>query len=157
MTVLRDTLILTIVCALLYAPGAASIPLYTRGEPREAQVVRTLATGGAWLVPVRGNGKLTRKPPLYYWLGAAGWTLLPDRPEAAVRLPSIVGGTVGVFATYGTATLAFGAPAALPAAVVLGTAFEWLRASTRARIDMTLAAPLALLLLAWAGALTGRA
>jgi len=156
MTVLRDTLILTIVCAVLYAPGAATIPLYTRGEPREAQVVRRLATGGAWLVPVRGNGKLTRKPPLYYWLGAASWTSLPGRPEVAVRLPSIVGGTIGVLATYGTASLAFGPQAALPAAVVLATAFEWLRASTRARLDMTLAAPLALLLLAWVGALAGR-
>jgi 4-amino-4-deoxy-L-arabinose transferase-like glycosyltransferase len=119
-------------------------------------VVRGLATGGAWLVPVRDNGKLTRKPPLYYWLGAASWTLLPGRPEAAVRLPSIAGGTIGVLATYGTASLAFGPQAALPAAIVLATSFEWLRASTRARIDMTLAAPLALLLLAWVGALGGR-
>ena len=152
---LRDVLLLLIACTALYVPGSGSIPLYTRGEPREAQVVRTVASGGARLVPIRPNGKLTRKPPLYYWVGAVAWRALPTAPERAVRLPSIVGGTIGVLATYATASLAVGASAAMPAAIVLATSFEWLRASTRARLDMTLAASMALVLLAWTGAVMG--
>lgn len=149
---MRDLLELVLVLAgtaLLYAAGSATTPFYTKGEPREALVAREILRTGEWIVPRRPDGRLTRKPPLYYWLAAAATTADPTSPERAARLPSIAGGVVGVGATWATARAAFGPAAGLPAALVLATSIEWIQCATRARVDMTLAAPLAVLLFVW--------
>jgi 4-amino-4-deoxy-L-arabinose transferase-like glycosyltransferase len=104
---------------------------------------------GDWLVPARPGGDLARKPPLYYWTAATTTALLPDPPERALRLPSALLGTAGVLVTWAAARRALPAGAALSAALILATSFEWTRAATSARVDMALAAPLALLLCAW--------
>jgi 4-amino-4-deoxy-L-arabinose transferase-like glycosyltransferase len=140
---------LVAVCALLYLTGSGEVPFYTRGEAREGLVVREMLRSGEWLVPARPGGELARKPPLYYWTAAAATTLLGDPPERAMRLPSALLGTAGVLATWVAARRALPAGAALPAALILATSFEWTRAATSARVDMALAAPLALLLAAW--------
>lgn len=156
MRALLELLLLLAGCALLYLAGSASTPFYTKGEPREALVVREALRTGEWIVPRRPEGRLTRKPPLYYWLAAGATVADPSSPEQAARLPSIVAGTLGVVATWATARVAFGAAAGLPAAFVLATSLEWLQSSTRARIDMVLAGPLAFVLLAWVRLTLGR-
>jgi 4-amino-4-deoxy-L-arabinose transferase-like glycosyltransferase len=138
---------------LLYLTGSGEVPFYTRGEPREGLVVREMLRSGDWLVPARPGGDLARKPPLYYWTAAAATTVLPHPPERAMRLPSALLGLAGVLATWGAARRVLPAGAALPAALILATSFEWTRAATSARVDMALAAPLALLLAAWSVAL----
>jgi 4-amino-4-deoxy-L-arabinose transferase-like glycosyltransferase len=145
--------ILVVACALLYLTGGGDVPFYTRGEPREGLVVREMLRSGDWLVPARPGGDLARKPPLYYWAAAATSTLLPDPPERALRLPSALLGTAGVLVTWAGARRALPTGAALPAALILATTFEWTRAATSARVDMALAAPLALLLATWSLAL----
>ena len=145
--------ILVVACALLYLTGSGEVPFYTRGEPREGLVVREMLRSGDWLVPARPGGDLARKPPLYYWTAATTITLLPDPPERALRLPSALLGTAGVLVTWAAARRALPTGAALPAALILATSFEWTRAATSARVDMALAAPLALLLCAWSVAL----
>jgi 4-amino-4-deoxy-L-arabinose transferase-like glycosyltransferase len=145
--------ILVVACALLYLTGGGEVPFYTRGEPREGLVVREMLRSGDWLVPARPGGDLARKPPLYYWSAATTTTLLPDPPERALRLPSALLGTAAVLVTWAAARSALPAGAALPAALILATSFEWTRAATSARVDMALAAPLALLLCVWSVAL----
>jgi len=151
----REIVVVAAVAALLYLPGLASIPFYTRGEPREALVAREMVRTGEWLVPARPEGKLTRKPPLYYWAAAAALARLPDRPELALRLPSAALGTAAVVATWATARRLYGPLAGLPAALVLAVAFEWVRAATSARVDMALAAALTAVLVSWALAIAG--
>ncbi|HZP40090.1 MAG TPA: glycosyltransferase family 39 protein [Candidatus Binatia bacterium] len=155
MTAPREIVVVAAVAALLYLPGLASIPFYTRGEPREALVAREMVRTGEWLVPARPEGKLTRKPPLYYWAAAAALARLPDRPELALRLPSAALGTAAVVATWATARRLYGPLAGLPAALVLAVAFEWVRAATSARVDMALAAALTAVLVSWALAIAG--
>jgi 4-amino-4-deoxy-L-arabinose transferase-like glycosyltransferase len=152
----REPLLLLAACAVLYLTGAADIPFYTRGEPREGLVVREMLAKGEWLVPARPDGEPARKPPLYYWAAAAATRALPDQPELALRLPSAVLATGAVLATWATARAVWGAPAGLPAALVLATTFEWTRAATSARVDMTLTACLTAVLAAWTLALAGR-
>jgi 4-amino-4-deoxy-L-arabinose transferase-like glycosyltransferase len=146
---------LVALCAVLYLTGAAAMPFYTRGEPREGLVVREMLATGRWLVPERPAGEIARKPPLYYWLAAGALRLLPARPERALRLPSALGGTAGVLALWAAARRAAGGAAGLPAALVLATAFEWTRAATSARVDMTLAAALAGAFAAWTAVAAG--
>jgi 4-amino-4-deoxy-L-arabinose transferase-like glycosyltransferase len=132
-----------VACAIAYFVGTGEVPFYTRGEPREGLVVREMLRTGDWLVPARPDDEPTRKPPLYYWAAAPVLAALPDAPERALRLPSAVLATAAVLATWATARAAWGPASALPAALVLATAFEWVRAATSARVDMTLAAMLA--------------
>jgi 4-amino-4-deoxy-L-arabinose transferase-like glycosyltransferase len=153
MTPAREALLVTLACAVTYLTGAGDIPFYTRGEPREALVVREMVRGGPWLVPQRPDGELTRKPPLYYWTAAPVLRVLADTPELAMRLPSAVFATAAVLGTWATARAVVGPPAALPAALVLATTFEWMRAATSARVDMALAAAMTVVLAAWALAL----
>ena len=153
----REALLVVAACALLYLSGAADVPFYTRGEPREGLVVREMVRGGPWLVPARPGGEPTRKPPLYYWTAAGAWLALPGAPELALRLPSVATATAAVLAGWATARAVSGPAAGLPAALVLATTFEWTRAATSARVDMILAATLAALLCAWAVVLAGRA
>src|SRR5262249_12989063 len=100
---------------------------------------------GEWLGPARPEGELPRKPPVFYWASATFLALLPDRPELAARLPSALLGTAGVLLTWAVVRASFGAAVALPAALILATALEWIRAATVARVDMPLVAGLTLL------------
>ena len=141
--------ILLVACLMLFFPGLGSVPFYTRGEPREALVAREMVTTGEWLVPSRPDGELTRKPPLFYWAAATATTILPTQPELAARLPSAVFATAGVLVTWAVGRAAFGSAVALPAALVLATSLEWIRAGTIARVDMALTAGTTLLFAAW--------
>ena len=152
----REALLVVLACTVLYLTGAADIPFYTRGEPREGLVVREMLRTGEWLVPARPDGEPARKPPLYYWAAAAAMRAFGGSPELALRLPSALLATAAVAGTLATARAVWGAPAGLPAALVLATSFEWTRAATSARVDMTLAASLTAVLAAWTLALAGK-
>jgi 4-amino-4-deoxy-L-arabinose transferase-like glycosyltransferase len=156
MTRSRQALLLLALCCALYLPGMASTQLYTRGEAREALAVREVVQTGHWLVPMRPDGQLTKKPPLFYWSGMATWRMVPTLPEAAVRLPSAIAGTLGVLAVawLGHAALPL---AAGTAALMLATSFEWMRSATSARVDMLLSAAMTLVMLGLAARLAGRA
>lgn len=145
----REVLLVLVACALLFCTGLGDVPFYTRGEPREGLVVREMLRSGRWLVPSRPDGELARKPPLYYWLAAGLQATLPGREEWLLRLPSALLGTAGVLATWAAVRCTTGSAAALPAALLLATSFEWTRAATQARVDMALAAPLACVLAVW--------
>jgi len=155
MTTRRELLVLIVACLVAYGTGLGDVAFYTRGEPREGLVVREMLRTGAWVVPRRPEGEIARKPPLYYWLAAPVARVLPSAPELALRLPSALVATATVIGTWGVARVAVGAGAALPAALVLATTFEWTRAATSARVDMVLAASLALVLLGWLLLLAG--
>jgi len=144
MTAVREATLVLAVSAVLSLSGSATIPFYTRGEPREGLVAREMLATGEWLVPARPDGELARKPPLYYWAAAPALRALPARPELALRLPSAIGAIVATLATWAVTRATVSRAAALPAALVLATGFEWMRAATAARVDMALAAPLTL-------------
>src|SRR5262249_10631298 len=153
-TGMRSALLVTGICLVLFFTGLGSVPFYTRGEPREALVAREMIRTGEWLVPARPEGELTRKPPVFYWASATFLALLPDRPEVAAGLPSARLGTAGVLRRGAVVRASFGAAVALPAALILATALEWIRAATAARVDMALVAGLTLLFGAWLVALS---
>jgi 4-amino-4-deoxy-L-arabinose transferase-like glycosyltransferase len=146
---MKAVLLLLAACLVLFFTGLAGVPFYTRGEPREALVAREMVRTGEWLVPARPDGELTRKPPAFYWAAATSLALQPGRPELAVRLPSALLATAGVLLTWAVARASFGAAVTLPAALMLATSLEWIRAATLARVDMALVAGMTLLFGAW--------
>ncbi len=132
-------LALGLLCACLYLWGLGDLPFYTKGEPREGTIVWEIYTSGEWILPLRNGHIIPSKPPLFHWLGALVSLAWGEVNELTIRLPSALLAVFGVLLTYGTGTALWGAEAGLIAALVLGTSFEWVRAATTARVDMTLA------------------
>lgn len=134
----RAGLLVLVCCSLLYLWGLGSLPFYTKGEPREATVVWEIYTSGEWILPLRNGDIIPSKPPLFHWLGALlslGWGELS---ELTIRLPSALLAIIGVLLTYLMGVSLWGVEAGLCAALILATSFEWVRAATTARVDMTL-------------------
>jgi len=147
-------LLLFAIAAGAYALYAAPLPFFTRGEPREALVARSLLTGESVLLPRRDGGEIHPKPPLFHWLAAAGLRAGVHPEELAVRLPSVVlaAATVALCGVWAAGVA--GSTAGLLAALVLGSSFEWLRAATESRVDMTLVAFVVAATVAWRYATT---
>jgi 4-amino-4-deoxy-L-arabinose transferase-like glycosyltransferase len=132
------TLFLLFFCAALYLWGLGALPFYTKGEPREATVVWEIYTSGEWILPLRNGHIIPSKPPLFHWLGVLLSVLQGEVSELTIRLPSATLAIIGVLLTYATGLALWGTEAGLIAALILATSFEWVRAATTARVDMTL-------------------
>ena len=130
--------LLMMLCFLLYLWGLGDVPFYTKGEPREATVVWEIYATGEWILPLRNGHIIPSKPPLFHWLGTLASYACGGVSEFTIRFPSALLATVGVLLTYSTGVALWGVEAGAVAAVVLATSFEWSRAATTARVDMTL-------------------
>ena len=137
------TIAVGLLCVLLYAPPAALTPFFTKGEPREALVVRNMVEDGDWLLPKRASANgwtIASKPPFFHWLGAATSKATGATTEWTVRLPSLLLATIAVLFVGAVARQTFGSMAAVAAMISLASSFEWVRAASTARVDGTLAA-----------------
>ncbi len=132
-------LVVTGAWLLLQAVGLDRTPFHTRGEPREAVVVQDLVANRNWILPRRNGTALPRKPPLFYWLGGAVAQVRGRVDEAGVRLPSALQSGAAALLLTAVATTVFTPLAGAASGLALLTSFEWLRAGTAARVDMTLA------------------
>jgi 4-amino-4-deoxy-L-arabinose transferase-like glycosyltransferase len=119
--------------------GLSLTPFYTTGEPREAVVVQDIVQRGNLILPRRDGVQLAPKPPLFYWLSAIAARARGGVDEASVRLPSALLSGAACLLVAGVATNLWGAVAGAITGLTLLTSFEWLRAATEARVDMTLA------------------
>jgi 4-amino-4-deoxy-L-arabinose transferase-like glycosyltransferase len=136
--------------SVLFAWGAGTLPFYTRGEPREGLVVWDMVHARNWILPLRNGTEIPSKPPLFHWLGALAASAAGRVDELTVRLPSIMLAVLGIALTYVAGARAWNARAGCMAALILATSFEWVRAATTARVDMTLTCcVLAALVLVW--------
>jgi len=123
----------------LQGVGLGRTPFHTRGEPREAVVVQDLVGNRNWILPRRNGTALPRKPPLFYWLGGAVAQVRGRVDEAGVRLPSALQSGAAALLLTAVAAAVFAPLAGAASGLALLTSFEWLRAGTAARVDMTLA------------------
>jgi 4-amino-4-deoxy-L-arabinose transferase-like glycosyltransferase len=92
-------LLILCIISLFWFLGAA--PFNTRGEPREAVVAMSMLQDGNWILPVNNGDEIAFKPPMLHWLVAAFSWLLGGISEFTSRLPSALGATGIVLATYG--------------------------------------------------------
>jgi len=153
-SVARTSVAVFVVTLLVYAFAAAPVPFYGKAEPREALVARAILLGNGVVLPLRDGREIPSKPPLFHWLAATAATVV--RPvELAMRLPSVVLGAASVALVAGLVGHASGAAAGVLTAAILASAFEWLRAATESRVDMTLTFLLLSATLAWRAVLVG--
>lgn len=133
------TLLLVAIWAALQLHGLGDIPFHSKGEPREAIAVQDVGNGQRYVLPLRNAYEVPRKPPLFYWLGAAAGRVTGAIDEATVRAPSAIQSGVAAMLVMLICVRAGCPLTGFFAALVLLTSFEWLRAAVSARIDMTLA------------------
>jgi 4-amino-4-deoxy-L-arabinose transferase-like glycosyltransferase len=126
---------------------ALAAPIASRGEAREALVVRDVLQHGHWIIAHR-DGTIASKPPLFHWL-AAGAASIAGLHDAVIRLPSVLAaaGLLGLTALLGRR---MGGPAlgALAAGVLATNPYFW-ESATEARVDMLFAALIAAALAAF--------
>lgn len=124
----------------LYFWGLGRLPFYTKGEPREAVQVWEEVQSGDWILPLRNGHDLPSKPPLFHWLAGAASLVFGQVDEFSVRFPSAALATLSVLLVFWLGAEKWGTRAGTYAGFMLATNFEWIRAATTARVDMTLTA-----------------
>jgi len=115
-------------------------PFTSRGESREALVVRNMLEQQDFILPLRNGAEIPSKPPLFHWGGALLAQATGELAEWKIRLPSAVFALIGLLFLALFATRAAGPEIGLMATLICATSFEWLRSSALARVDMVFAA-----------------
>jgi len=118
--------------------GLGAEPFHTKGEPREGLVVWEMTHGGGWILPKRNGVELPSKPPLFHWLAAVTSLTRGAADEWSIRFPSAALSLLGVLGVFAAGCRLWSPRAGLLSALTLMTTFEWARAATGARVDMTL-------------------
>jgi len=157
--------VLSLLC-LLYLPFTGAYGLWDPWETHYGEVARQMTARNDWISlwwpgspQDPATGVFFSKPVLTFWLMALSLKLFglghanPQffhemtvgwRAEWALRLPFVLLGIVGVFATYYLVQRVVSRRAALWSAVVLATATQWSLISRQAMTDMAFVAPMTL-------------
>jgi 4-amino-4-deoxy-L-arabinose transferase-like glycosyltransferase len=135
----RGAVLLLAVTSALLLLRLGSVPLLGPDEPRYARVAVEMQRSGDWVTPTLQGKAWLEKPPLYYWLAAAGFAALGEN-EAAARLPSVGAAVLLVGATALFGARVFGRAAGLHAGFILATGLLPFAYGRAAAMDMLLAA-----------------
>ncbi len=105
-------------------------------EGRYAEIPREMVATGDWITPHLNGFKYFEKPPLQYWLTAAGYKLLGVGNGSARLWPALLGFAGAVAAGLLGARL-YGRPAGFAAAFVLASSFLYFLLGHALTLDMT--------------------
>ena len=81
---------------VLYSCFLGTTPFHSRGESREALVVRAMVESNDFILPRSNIGEIAYKPPLYHWAAVAAVKATGGLSEYAIRLPSILFAATGL-------------------------------------------------------------
>lgn len=79
-----------LIAVFLYLTGITITDLWTRDEPRYAEVAREMVESGNYIQPYLNGEPYTEKPPLFFWTVVAGAKLFGGVNQVSVRLPSVL-------------------------------------------------------------------
>jgi 4-amino-4-deoxy-L-arabinose transferase-like glycosyltransferase len=131
--------VLAILCYPLFFYGLGGIGLIGPDEPRYASIAREMLMTGGYITPRLYGSPWFEKPPLMYWLAAAGYKLFGDS-EAAARFPSAVAAMACVFLIYWCGRRLSNRETGLLAALVTATSIGSFAFARAASMDMLLTA-----------------
>jgi 4-amino-4-deoxy-L-arabinose transferase-like glycosyltransferase len=106
--------------ALVVAPLAANAPLFDPDEGLHAAIAQEMVLRGDYVTPTFLGEPFLDKPILFFWAEAASLRVLGDR-EAAVRLPPLLFGLLGMIGVAALGRAMFDEMAGLVAGIVYGT------------------------------------
>jgi len=115
-------------------------------EPRYASVGREMARSGDWITPRLDGQPWFEKPPLLYWMNAAGQKL-GFSDEWAARLPVALASLLFLLYFFGWVEREFSRRTAFAATAILATSAGWAAFSFGAVTDLPMTAALCAALL----------
>ena len=138
------TVAFAIACFYLY--GLNRVGVLGPDEPRYAAIGRAMAHTGDFITPKLWGAAWFEKPPLLYWLTAAGaWAGLS--PEGAGRLPVALLSLLFLIAAFELLRREFGFEAAAITVTLLATSAGWITYSSLCLTDLPLAVSFSLAVL----------
>jgi len=127
---------------LLYLLHLGGVGFLGPDEPRYASIGREMARSGDWITPHLDGQPWFEKPPLTYWLTAAGHLVgLPD--EWAARFPEALISAAFLVFFYLALAREFTPRIALAATAILATSAGWMAYSFAALTDLPMSAAVA--------------
>src|SRR5262245_33443806 len=106
--------------ALVAAPLLASAPLFDPDEGLHAAIAQEMVERGDYVTPTFLGQPFLDKPILFFWAEAASLRLFGHH-EAAIRIPPLLFGLLGMLAVAGLGRALFGERAGLVAGIAYGT------------------------------------
>jgi 4-amino-4-deoxy-L-arabinose transferase-like glycosyltransferase len=126
---------------LLYLLDLGGVGFISTDEPRYASIGREMARSGDWVTPRLDGSAWFEKPPLLYWMTAAGNAAgLPD--EWAARLPVALLSLAFLLLFFYFIAREFSIRTAIAATTILATSAGWLAYSFSALTDLPMSAML---------------
>jgi 4-amino-4-deoxy-L-arabinose transferase-like glycosyltransferase len=126
---------------VLYLTSLGGVGFLGPDEPRYASIGREMARSGDWITPRLDGQPWFEKPPLLYWMIAAGhMARLPD--EWAARLPVAFASILFLLFFAETVEREYSARVAVAATGILATSAGWLAFSFTALPDVPMSAAL---------------
>src|SRR5262245_28708905 len=105
---------------LVIAPLAANAPLFDPDEGLHAAIAQEMALTGDYVTPTYLGQPFLDKPILFFWAEAASLRLFGHR-EAAIRIPPLLFGLLGMIGVAALGRVFFDEPTGLVAGAVYGT------------------------------------
>jgi len=120
-------LLLVVGSALIFAAGIGMRALWNPNEPVYGEGVREMMARGDYFLPYVNGMIYSDKPIFYFWAMLASCRLAGGLSEAALRLPSVIGGILSVLLIYRLGRRVFGIRAGFLAGAFLATSvmFWW--------------------------------
>lgn len=126
---------------ILYLLDLGGVGFISTDEPRYASIGREMARSGDWVTPRLDGDGWFEKPPLLYWMVAAGHIVrLPD--EWAARLPVALLSLAFLLLFFFAIAREFTTRTAIAAVTILSTSAGWLAYSFGALTDLPMSAML---------------
>lgn len=129
---------LAIATVVLYLYNLDGFGVYGPDEPRYSAIGRAMAQTGDLITPKLWGHPWFEKPPLLYWMTAAG-TILGLGPDLCGRLPIALLSVFFLGLCFVLVKREFGGTAAVISALLLATSVGWLAYSSIASTDLPLA------------------
>ncbi len=127
---------------ILYLLDLGGVGFISTDEPRYASIGREMASSGDWVTPRLDGAPWFEKPPLLYWMIAAGHILrLPG--EWAARLPVALLSLAFLLFFFYMIAREFTTKTGIAAVTILATSAGWLAYSFGALTDLPMSALLA--------------
>jgi 4-amino-4-deoxy-L-arabinose transferase-like glycosyltransferase len=134
---LRDMLLLVGVGLVVIGTGLGFRNPWPADEPVFALIARDMLATGNWLIPMVGGDYFQDKPPLLFWLQAAGYWLTGSQ-KVGFLLPSLLAGVGTLLLIYDLGRRLWTREAGLYAALLLLVTVQFTLQARRAQQDALL-------------------
>jgi len=142
-------MIIIALCGVAFFAGLGRAPVGRIQEARVLETAREMVESGDFVVPSMDGQPRLQKPPLTYWLAAAGYLIAGNASEGAGRFYSAAAGSLAVLLLFAYGSFTGRSRAGFWAALILATSRLWLRHARLAETDVLLSLAIAAGLLAF--------